>query len=222
MKTSLFSLSFLLVSDLATALCFLPLLLLWWKKLGRDKAYFFIAIYWLVNGITNLPNWFGQAKNFQLQGELSLLYNLLDTPMVLLVFCFSSTGSKKRITSYFLIIFILFEIVTVLWKGLNDKSNTIIIGAGTLLALVYSVDGMLQYFKKMEHNAFENAMVYVYAGYLFNYGLFLIIYTFSFMKSKENSGMLDNFFLYYSSLILSTLLTSFGLWRHGRVSMQRA
>jgi hypothetical protein len=93
-KTSLYSVFFLLVSDLATAFCFFPFLLLLWKKLGQEKAYLIISIYWLANGIINLPNWFGEAKNFQFQSQLSLLYNLIYTPLVLLVFYFSSLRQK--------------------------------------------------------------------------------------------------------------------------------
>ena len=80
------------ISNLAIAFCFVPLLLLIWKKISREKAYLFVAIYWLANGLMNLPNWLGQAQNDKLQGQLTLLYNLLDAPLVLLVFFFSAAG----------------------------------------------------------------------------------------------------------------------------------
>jgi hypothetical protein len=220
-KTSLYSVFFLLVSDLATAFCFFPFLLLLWKKLGQEKAYLIISIYWLANGIINLPNWFGEAKNFQFQSQLSLLYNLIDTPLVLLVFYFSSLGQKKKLTLYFLLTFILFELVTIGLNGYNDSSNMIIIGTGTVLALAYSVVGITQYFKKMEHDSFENAMGFVYASFLFSYGIFSIIYGFSYIKVK-GAAKLDIFFLYYSSVILSTLLTSFGLWRYAKPTLKNA
>ena len=146
MKPSLYSVFFLLVSDLATAFCFFPFLLLLWKKLGHEKAYLIISVYWLANGLINIPNWFGEAKNFQFQNKLSLIYNLIDTPLVLLVFYFSSVGQKKKVTFYFLLSFVLFELITIGLNGYNDSSNKIIIGTGTILALVYSVVGIAQYF----------------------------------------------------------------------------
>lgn len=204
------------ISVIAIALCFFPVLLFWRKKLNTEKAYLFIAIYWLINGITNLPLGM-QTKNSALLDQITLFYNLLDTPLVLLVFYFAATGSKKQTLLYLLISFTVFELGMVIWKGYNFDSSTIVAGAGCMLALIYSIWGIAQFFQKIEHTSFETAMGFVYAGFIFEYGLFVIIYIFNYLNYKRET-VESNLFIYYLSLISATLLTSFGLWRHGKRS----
>ena len=103
-------------------------------------------------------------------------------------------------------------------KGYNYSSSTMIIGSGLLLILVYSIVGLLQYLRKMEHTRLENSMVFVYASLLFAYGSFLIIYIFAHVHTTNSSGEnndADSFLLYYISLLLSASITSAGLWSYG-------
>jgi hypothetical protein len=202
-----------LLSNISIALCFVPLLLLWFKKLQYEKAYLFTAIYWLANGLMNLPGWIGQSGNKALLNQVTLLYNILDAPMVLLVFLFSVPQGKRKPIFYTLCGFIFFEIVMVAWKGYNLSSSIVIIGVGTFMAITFSVISVMEYLQKIEHTSFENTMVFVYASFLFAYGIFIVIYLFSYLKIVESSSK-DNFLIYYTSLLLSTLLTCLGLWRY--------
>jgi hypothetical protein len=209
------------VSNLTIIICFLPLLLLWWKKLSGEKTYLFIAIYWLANGILNLPDFFSQSQGIKnLQIQLILLYNLLDAPLALLIFYFAAKGKKKQGLLYILLSFVLFELVSVILKGHNLISSTIIIGPGSILALIYSVWGIAEYFQKIEHTPYENVMGFVYAGFLFDYGMSIVTYVFNYLDlAKDSKQTLPaSLFIYYFSLILAGLLTSFGLWRHARPS----
>jgi len=195
------------ISNLAIAFCFVPLVLLLWKKMSREKAYLFVAIYWLANGLLNVPNWLGQAENSKLQSQITLLYNLLDAPLALLVFYFSALGVKKKVLLYLLVLFVFFELAIVFWKGNNLSSSTIIIGVSTLVALIFTLTGITQYFNKMG---------FVYAGFLFNYGPFIVIYIFSYLRIESDAIRAESFFLYYLSLLAATILTSIGLWRYAR------
>jgi len=208
------------ISVIAIVFCFAPFLLLWLKKLNQEKAYLFIAIYWLVNGIINLPECFGQSQNAALLNQITLAYNLLDTPLVLLVFYFAATGTKKRILLYLLALFILFECGIVAWKGHNFDSSTIIIGVGGLLCLIFSSWGIVEYFQKIEHNSFENAMGFIYAGFIFNYGLSIVIYIFNYLNFKKET-IDSNLFIYYLSVISATVLTSVGLWKYARPNFDK-
>ena len=203
------------ISIIAIGLCFFPILLSWWKKLNEEKAFFFVAIYWLINGITNLPLCLGQSENSSLLNQITLFYNLLDTPLILLIFYFSASGKKKKMLFYLLICFTLFELAMVLWKGYNFDSSTIIAGTGDILALIYCIWGIAQYFQKIEHSNFETTMGFIYAGYLFVYGVFAIIFIFNYLNFRKET-VDSNLFLYYLSIILATLLTSFGFWKHAK------
>ena len=206
------------ISVIAIVLCFLPFLLLWWKKLNSKKAYLFIAIYWLLNGVVNLPIFIGQSDNTDLANQISLVYNLLDAPLVLLVFYFSAIGNKKRVLLYLLILFAVFELSIVAWKGHNWDSSTIIVGTGGLLILIYSVMGVAEYFQKIQHNSFETTMGLVYAAFIFDYGLSIITFFSNYLNfKKETVG--ENLFVYYLSVISATMLTSFGLWRYANAKL---
>jgi hypothetical protein len=212
-KPGLTTVLYSIISNLAIILCFVPFILLWVKKLNAQKAYLFIAIYWLANGLMNLPGWIGQSENKVLINHITLVYNLLDAPMVLLIFLYSTTGNNKKIIRFTLWFFILFEILMVMWKGYNLISSTIIIGVGTFFAITLSVIGVMEYLQKVEHTSFENTMVFVYASFLFAYGIFIIIYFFSYLNRASKAESLDNFIIYYVSLLLSTFLTCYGFWQ---------
>jgi hypothetical protein len=203
------------MSNIAIILCFIPIILLWWKKLTREKAFLFACIYWLLNGLINLPDMIGQLQNSRVQEDITLLDNLVDTPLALLVFYYAASGAKKRMVLYFLIAFTVFELVVVLWKGHNFESSTIIIGFGIFVLFAYSFWRLAQYFQKIEHNAFENVMGFVYAGFIFYDGLWVVIYIFNYLNYKKETVQ-ANQFLNYLSIILATILTSVGLWWFGR------
>jgi hypothetical protein len=212
-KTGLYDVLYSVLSNLAVILCFVPILLLWRRKLQYQQAYLFTAVYWLANGLMNVPGWLGQSDNHPLVHNITLLYNLLDAPLVLLVFMTAASGTKRKAIRFTLGMFIIFEAIMIAWKGYNLVSSTIIIGAGTFLALLFSILGVVEYLKKIEHDSFENAMVFVYASFLFAYGIFIVIYFFSYLKIADSNAA-DNYIIYYISLFLSTLLTCLGLWKY--------
>ncbi len=208
------------MSWLAILLCFVPLLFLCWKKMRKDKAYWMVGIYWLANGLINLPNLniglFGQSGNNSLQEKMTCLYNLLDTPLVMLLFYHaSSPGARKKRIFQSMFLFIALESLLVIWKGYNFHTCTLIIGGGLLLILIFTVNGLMEYMKQMEHTAFENSMVFVYAALLFAYGSFTIIYIFLHTQSGNLMNTRDSFLLYYVSLFLAAVITSMGLWSYG-------
>ena len=213
MKTGLTTTLYFIISNLAIILCFVPLIIILVKKLKYEKAYLIIAIYWFANGLINLPEWIGQSENKFLLKHLTLIYNLLDAPLVLLVFLFASANNQKKIVRYILVGFILFEIIMLLWKGYNLDSSTVIIGVGTFFAIIFSVMGVLEYLQKIEHTPFENTMVFVCASLLFDYGIFIIIYFFSYLNPTTKAENIDNFIIYYVSLMLSSFLTCYGFWQ---------
>jgi hypothetical protein len=212
-KTEFYASLYNIISNTAIAFCFVPFIIILIKKNYSEKAYLFTAIYWLANGLLNLPNWLGLGNNDLLMHNLTLLYNMLDAPLVLLIFFFAASDGKKKIIFYTISAFIFFELIITVWKGYNLTSSTIIIGAGTLLALVYSTMGIMEYLQNVSHSAFENALVLIFASILFDYGIFIVIYLFSYLKIAYSKDA-DNYFIYYASLFISTSLSSLALWRY--------
>ena len=207
----------MIVSNIAILCCFVPVILLLFRKMRKVTTYRMIGIYWLFNGVINFMNLdlFRHFRNNDLQERLTFYYNILDTPLVLVVFACAVTGRHRQWLLRTLGLFIIGEVGLILWHGYNFTSSTMIIGSGLLLILAYSVIGLVQYMRKMEHTPFENSMVFVYAALLFAYGSFLIIYIFTHLRSSSEGSGRDSFLLYYISLLLSAAVTSLGLWSYG-------
>jgi len=207
------------ISFVAIILCFIPFALLFWKRLNKEKVFLLICVYWSITGLINLPQYLPLAyKSEKLEENITLIDNMLDTPLMILIFYFSSEGIRKNILRWCLVAFVIFEAIMVFWKGNNYDSNTVIIGVGAMLTFGYSLSLLAGYFQKMEHTDLENTMVFAYASYVFYFGIFLIIWVFNFLNFRKET-VLENLFLYYLSIILATLVTSIGFWRYHAPSL---
>ncbi len=72
-----------IISSMAVGFCFVPFILLGWKKMRRVNAYCLIGIYWLLNGLINLPAplpFTGDQHSF---GRLNNYFMLAETPLVI-------------------------------------------------------------------------------------------------------------------------------------------
>jgi len=218
LKVTFYSIMYLLVSNISIVACFLPILFVLWKRLREQKPFIIIGVYWMASGLINLPSILGIPESNSLQSTINLVYNnLIDGPLVLLFFLYSAQKSKKKVISYSLIFFIFFELIVILIKGFNTNASTIIIAVDIFTALTFSIAGIADYLSKLEHTSFENALVFINSALLFAYGVFIILYFFSFLGFATSKSETDEVFLiYYISMILSSILTCYGLWRFAR------
>ena len=216
MKTGLYPLLNTLVSNIAIIFCFAPFLLVLWKKLQYERAYTLIGIYWLITGLLNQYNWLSNSLNYHLQAQLMFIRNILGIHFVLIIFYICAKGAKRKSIFYSMLSFILFEMMMMIWNGLDNTSNIVIIGIGSLLVLIYSIVGLVEYLKEIEHPTFENTMAFINAAFLFSYGGTTMICILNYLNIAATSDP-DEFFLYYVGLLLSSLLTCFGLWQYAQI-----
>ena len=222
MKPGLYTMLNPYISVIAIVLCFIPLVLLWWKKLNRERVYILVGIYWCITGIINLPQFLPEIyQNPNVDRNITLFDNIVDTPLMLLIFYFSAKGTKKAALSYIIAAFVVFEVVMIMWKGNNFDSSTVIIGLGSLLTFGFGFWKLADYFQKIEHSAEENTLGFIYAGFVFYYGIFLIIWVFNYLNYKKET-VPENEFIYYLSIILATIVTSIGLLRYSRPGLVKA
>ena len=218
MKTGVYSELFAVVSSLAIVLCFVPILFLGFRKMRQVNAYWVIGIYWFFNGLINLPT-MGLVHSAGGRGFLQRLnycFTVVETPLVLLAFALANHGRLRKQLLLVMVTFIVGELALLLFRGYSITTCAVITGVGLFLVLGYSIAGLWLYLKKMEHDRFEQSMVFVYAALLFGYGSCLIIYVFSHFHSAEGGyNETDSFLLYYISLLLSASITSTGLGSYG-------
>jgi len=225
LKTGVYSVLYEVVLNMAIGFCFIPFLLLTWKKMRQVKTYRILGIYWLLSGFINMIDldFFSHFTNVAgVKERLNCCYDMLDTPLALLVFASAVSGRQRKQILLVLLLFIVGEGTLIGWKGYNAMSSNIIIGVGLLLAIIYSITGLVQYMKKMEHTPFENSMVFVYAALIFVYGSYLILYVFSLTRDNSQSNSNDSSLVYYISMLLSAAITSMGLWGYGLRRSQAA
>ena len=215
MKTGFLTAITQFILFLAVPLSFLPLIIYLWKRLAENKAYMVISIYWMINGILYLPDIFHCNWYEPVTFRILLLYNLIDAPIVCLIFYYAF---ERKIFLRLILSFIAFEAVVIIWKGFNVESNNIIIAIGSLLCLILNIWGISKYFKKVKHTDEETVLIFVFAGFIFYYGLIVdIVLVSRWLKltfMQGDSIMLIN----YVAILVATVLISFGLIKYASPS----
>lgn len=205
-----------LMTILGVAMTFLPLFLFWWKKLAAEKSYMVIALFWTINGILYFPeifqwNWYNNVSN-----QITLYYNLIDAPLIFLFFYYAF---NKKIFLYLILAFVVFETIMNLWMGFNFQSDNVIIGVGSFICLTLNIWAISRYFLKVEHSNKEDVLVYVFAGFIFYYGLFAVVFQYNYLHA---SGPQKPYvvFINYSAILLATSLISYGFWKFAHTEYQ--
>ena len=198
------------MGDLAVFLSFLPLILYWSLGLAENKAFMIISIYWMVNGIIYAPEIFHWQWYVPVDEQITIYYNLMDAPLILLIFYYVFV---KKVFLYMILFFLAFETCVMIITGFNMVSNDIIIGAGSLLCLGLNIWGISQYFRQLHHTPTEISYLFIFAGFIFYYGLCVdLIYIFQFFQfnvyQKQYSALIN-----YMAMILATGLISYAFFK---------
>ena len=205
------------VTNAAIGGCFIPFLLLGLKKVRKMTTFWILGTYWFLNGVVNLRTLkpFQGAAVREFLNRLSNDYDLVDIPLVLLIFAIASRGKARKWLLLVLLGFVAGESLLIGWKG-YAFSWPMIVGTGVALIVGFSIAGLWQYLKKMEHDQFENSMAFVHGAFLFAYGTYLIIYLLYYLRtSAAGYSETDSSLLYYTGLLLSALITSAGMFSYG-------
>ena len=208
-----------ILGDLAIIFSFLPLIIYWCRGLAENKAYMVIAIFWMVNGIIYAPEVFHWQWYVPVDEQITLYYNLMDAPLILLIFYYTF---EKRVFLYMIIYFVVFESIVMGCTGFNLLSNGIIIGVGSLLCLALNIWGINKYFKQLNHTATEKSYLYIFAGFIFYYGLCVdLIYIFKFFQfsayQKQYSALIN-----YTAMIIATGLISYSFCKIAEPNYKKA
>jgi hypothetical protein len=186
------------------------------RKMRQVTAYRVLGVYWLLNAVTHFSDiyFFLSFRDTRLD-QLLNYYNVLDTPLVLLIFACASSGRHRKVLLLSIFLYVSLEVAIIHWKGYETVSGFIFTGFGVFVVIVYSIIGLVQYMRKMEYTSFENSMVFIYGALLFAYGSFLIISMFLHIRGITPGNSRDSYLLYYISLLISAVITSLGLWSFG-------
>jgi len=207
---------YIVITNLAIGSCLLPVGMLFSRKMRRVATYRLLALYWLLNGLIHFTDiyFFYSFRDSRLD-RLTTYYDVVDTPLALLLFASAATGRHRKLLISTMLLFVVAEIVVVEWKGFDVTSGFLFISAGVLLVIAWCITGLILFMRKMEYTPFESSMVVIYVALLFAYGSFLIIALFLHLRGYTEGNSKDGYLLYYISLLLSSVITSVGLWSYG-------
>ena len=210
------SVLYIIVSNLAIASCLVPFGMLFSRKMRLIATYRLLGLYWLLNGLIHFTDvyFFSSMQGGQLD-RLTNYYDVVDTPLALLVFVSAARGRHRKLLISTIFLFVVFEILVVKWNGFDFTSGFLFIVTGVLLVIVWCITGLIMYMRKMEYTSFESSMVVIYVALLFAYGSFLIIALFVHLRGYTEGNSKDGYLLYYISILLSSIITSAGLWSYG-------
>ena len=197
-----------IITLLATIAYFVPILIVVFKKLWKDKYFLFLGIYWLVgaliNSITNIP-----GIGLPALETITVIYNMIDIPFILWILWYTSSSSTlAKILRLIIVIYIVTELILVFSFGINYEAIKYIIGAGVLVVLSALVWEITLYLQQMEHNNREKSMLFIYAALLFEYGSYIIVYIFDYFIIP--SDQVDKLLIYYISTLIAIVIASFG------------
>ena len=195
-----------IISNLAIFCYFIPLLIVSWKNLWRDAFFMLFAAYWMIGGFLNV-NEMVHVMNANTRFLTGVIYNMLDIPLVLIIFYFTTNSIfVKQFTRFSVLAFIIIETLNIFLNGSGHLKY--ILGLGLILVLVVITWEVIRYLQKMVHSNRQNAMTCMYASLLFKYGMFVVIYFFNYFIPGTDAQ--DNYLIYYVSSVVAIGIAASG------------
>lgn len=195
------SIIYQIVSILAVALYFVPMLIVLGKKLWPAVPFRLFALYWLVAAIVNLVEFIPlSAYAMELY---TVIYNLLDIPIVLAVFYFSTTDAAvKKFTKIVAPALLLTGLVNCIIRGFTSDALEYVLGIELLIILGVIVWEIILKLQKIKLTGHTKGLLLICAALFFEYGTFVVIYIFDYLLPGTSTSS-DNFLVYYLSSLVA-------------------
>lgn len=196
-----------LVSSIAL---FLPIILILVLRLGWYRSFPALLIYYIIVFAYNLLTEGYIKANNDIIYYFGLTNNLLDAPLMLFFLTYFSTDVRftKRIQAIILL-FIVFEAVTILLRGFNVGSLTIIIGPGLLIVFAFCLHFFVRQTKIAVIYGKATGKALIISSLLFAYGCYGIIYLMYYVF--KTPYIADTFLVYFLVTTFSSLLMCAGI-----------
>lgn len=193
---------------------FVPMLIVLLKKLWKVTPFLLFAFYWLANGLINVLLYIpGLNKTFI--ENLTVVYNMLDMPIILSVIYFSTTSIHiKWFTKVAVPFFVVLEIVNALFLGINADALKYPLAVGLVIVLTAIIWEIILYLQKVQHTGKEKGLLLIYCALLFEYGTYIVIYIFDYFLPKISS-VVDNYVFYYISSVIALMIAISGYMTKG-------
>ena len=203
-----------IISFIAIAASFIPIVLVFLKKLWREPPFLLIAFYWMVTGLINMVDKIPGISSKSLE-LVTIIYNMLDIPIILwIIYYTTSSVPVKKFTRIAAPGLLIAQLLNFFIKGWNYDSAKYVLAAGLLSVLVAVVWEISLYMHKLDHTKHEKAMVFIHVSLLFAYGTFIMVYIFDYYINVSASSI-ANLTIYYISTFIAIIIASIGYVEKG-------
>lgn len=204
---------------ISTIALFLPAFFILALRLGRYKGFPVLMIYYLSVFSYNLLT----EKYIPASNEViyfwGLSNNLLDAPLMLLFLSYFSTSPTfTRRLKLLILVFIVFELTVIIFRGFTTSSITIILGPGLLIVLCLCMYFFIRQAKMAILHRKATGKALMIASLLFAYGCYAIIYLLYYVfkahidSNKVNEQYVaDTFLVYFLVTTFSSMLMCAGI-----------
>lgn len=189
---------------------FLPIALILALRLYNYKSFPALVVYYSSVFIYNLMTEGYIPMSKQIIYNWGLINNLLDAPLMMLFLTYFSPSvifSKRLKTTA--IAFVLFEIVVVVFRGLNVESITIILGPGIIMIAALCLHFFVRHAKMAVEHGKSTGKALIAGSLLFAYGCFGLIYLMYYVFKTPHVA--DTFLVYFMAATVSALMMSAGI-----------
>jgi hypothetical protein len=197
------------IAVVAVASYFVPLVIVLIKRLWRDHFFMLFASYWMLGGFINMMDVIpGFSK--KVSYTAGIYYNMLDIPFILTIFYLTTSSYMiKRFTPFAIVLIFLSEVVSVVMADhLTYDTIKYPLGAGVAMVLFIVIAEIVRYMQTIEHSNRQNSKMFIYAGVLFEYATFVVIYIFDYFVAASNAT--DSYIIYYLSSVVALFIASCG------------
>jgi hypothetical protein len=133
----------------------------------------------------------------------TVIYNLLDIPIILTVFYFSSSSPVvKKFVKIVAPALLGLGLANCMIRGFNTDVLEYVLGLELLIVLSVIVWEIILKLQQIRLTGQVKGLLLIYAALLFEYGTFVVIYIFDYFLPGTSTAS-DNFLVYYLSSLVA-------------------
>ena len=200
----------LITGAVAVVALFGPVFIIAAGRLFTNGSLLALFIYYLLTGLYNLMDLDLIPATPHIKQQAGIVFNYLDTPLMLIVLLFFCNDTwKRKLVQLLLVLFLLFEVFIALRFGMGIQSSVYLLGPGTVLILLLSLLFFSHYGKMTIVRGKGQGKTYMLASIAFSYATFLILYYLHYLV--RTSAEADVFLIYYTGVFISATVMCVGL-----------
>jgi hypothetical protein len=171
------------------------------KKLWSAVPFRLFGLYWLVCALANLVEYIHLSP--RALDLYTVIYNLLDIPIILTVFYFSSSSPVvKKLVKIVVPALLGIGLANCIIRGFKTDVLEYVLGLELLIVLSLIVWEIILKLQHIRLTGQVKGLLLIYAALLFEYGTFVVIYIFDYFLPGTSTSS-DNFLVYYLSSLVA-------------------